>query len=94
MTEIPVVQSAGCGCNCGGTAALPELDARTIPHAIRHGAILGAVDQLAPGAALVLVAPHNPTPLLAQLDDRWGEQVGVRYLTEGPDVWRLQLTKR
>ena len=59
-----------CGCHEQDTAA-PELDARQIPHAIRHGAILGSLGQLQPGASLVLVAPHNPLPLLAQIDQAW-----------------------
>lgn len=72
---------------------MPELDARTIPHTIRHGAIFGALGQLPVGGAMVLVAPHNPTPLLAQISEKHGEAFTVTYLQEGPQDWRLQFTR-
>ena len=42
---------------------------------------------------LDLVAPHDPKPLLAQIADREAGAVTVRYLDEGPDAWRLRLTR-
>ena len=92
MTDLPLVERPTCGCG-HHDEALPELDARTIPHAIRHAAVLGAVASLAQGAAMVLVAPHDPKPLLAQIADREAGAVTVRYLDEGPDAWRLRLTR-
>ena len=73
---------------------VPELDARAIPHAIRHATIFGALDGLRPGAALVLTADHDPVPLRAQLEQRAPGSFGVTYLEEGPQVWRLRLTRR
>lgn len=87
-------KSGGCGCGCGHDTQIPELDARIIPHAIRHGAVLGALAQVQPGAAMILAAPHNPLPLLGQIAEQWGSEVSFDYLTEGPDVWRIQLTKQ
>lgn len=81
-------------CTCGEHAAeLPELDARAIPHAIRHASIFGALDSLTPGAGMVLVAPHDPLPLLDQTRSRYGDTMGVDYLQRGPDAWRLQFTR-
>lgn len=92
-TTLPVTEVTG-SCGCGGhDADLPVLDARAIPHAIRHASIFGAIGGLAPGQALVLVAPHNPLPLLAQLADREGDAVAVSYLVEGPDDWHLKMTR-
>lgn len=91
-TEIPLTEKSACGCG-EHDEALPELDARTIPHAIRHAAILGAVDSLTPGRALVLVAPHDPKPLLAQLAERFGDSLVVSYLVEGPEAWKLKLAR-
>ncbi|MEO6205690.1 MAG: DUF2249 domain-containing protein, partial [Mycobacteriales bacterium] len=51
-----------CGCHEEDVTELPELDARVIPHAIRHATIFGALDGVAPGRGLVLVAPHDPLP--------------------------------
>ena len=60
-------------CGCGGhdDASLPVLDARVIPHAIRHATIFGALDSVGRGSGLVLLAPHDPVPLLAQVEQRW-----------------------
>jgi hypothetical protein len=76
-TDGPDEASGGCGseghaCGCGETdgPAYPELDARAIPHAIRHATIFGALDGVRPGKGLVLIAPHEPLPLLAQLEQR------------------------
>ncbi|TQL04279.1 DUF2249 domain-containing protein [Cellulomonas sp. SLBN-39] len=84
---------AGHTCGCGGhDEADPVLDVRTIPHAIRHATVFGAFDAIAPGGSLVIVAPHAPLPLLAQLAER--APVDVEYLTEGPEAWHVRLTRR
>ncbi|MBP8838591.1 MAG: DUF2249 domain-containing protein [Dermatophilaceae bacterium] len=91
--ELPVVdvhEAGGCAC-AEHDEAVPELDARTIPHAIRHAAIFGALDSVRPGHAMVLVAPHDPLPLLAQISARSGDAVEVSYLQRGPEAWRLRL---
>lgn len=72
----------------------PVLDARTIPHAIRHATIFGALSAIAPGNALVLVAPHDPLPLLGQIAEREGDAIAVSYLQRGPEEWRLKLSRR
>jgi uncharacterized protein (DUF2249 family)/iron-sulfur cluster repair protein YtfE (RIC family) len=83
-------------CACGGhdEAGLPELDARTIPHAIRHATIFGALDGLRPGAGLLLTADHDPLPLLAQLEQRAPGGYTVDYREAGPDVWQLELVRK
>jgi uncharacterized protein (DUF2249 family) len=55
--------------------------------------VFGAFDAIAPGGSLVLVAPHDPQPLLRQLSDRVAGQLEVIYLERGPEAWRLQLTR-
>ena len=93
-TELPMAHSAGHTCTCGGhDAALPELDARAIPHAIRHASIFGALDSLATGGGLILIAPHDPLPLLDQAKARYGDSMSVEYLQRGPDAWKLQFVK-
>lgn len=84
--------SAGHSCGCGGhddAGNLPVLDARAVPHAIRHATIFGALDGVAPGAGMVLLAPHDPLPLLAQVDARWPGTFTVDYLERGPETWAL-----
>lgn len=80
------------GCGCGGhDEESPVLDVRAIPHAIRHAAVLGAFDAIPTGGSLVIVAPHAPRPLLAQIAER--APVDVRYLVEGPEAWHVQVTR-
>jgi len=94
--DSPASEGCSGGCACGEDVAvgLPELDARTIPHAIRHDAILGALDGVGPGDGLVLVAPHDPMGLLAQLQQRVPDAFEVEYLQRGPEVWRLSLIRK
>ncbi len=86
----------GHGCTCGEAEAVgyPELDARAVPHAIRHSTIFGALDAVHPGAGMVLVAPHDPLPLLAQLEQRAPGAFEVTYLERGPEAWRLAFVRR
>lgn len=83
-----------CGCEESGGPAYPELDARAIPHAIRHATIFGALDGVRPGNGLVLIAPHDPLPMLAQLEQRAPEAFAIDYLERGPETWRLSLVRR
>ena len=92
MTELNLTAKSGCGCG-GHDESLPALDARVIPHAVRHAAIHGVVDSLQTGSAFVLVAPHDPVPLLRQINDRHGDNIAVSYVQEGPEAWKLKLAR-
>jgi uncharacterized protein (DUF2249 family) len=91
--------TAGCGstdhvCSCG--AAETEavvLDGRTIPHAVRHAAIFGALGSIRPGFALDLIAPHDPLPLLAQLQETQPGAFTTSYLDRGPEFWKIRFTR-
>jgi uncharacterized protein (DUF2249 family) len=87
--------SGGHSCTCGEVdpPGFPELDARTVPHAIRHATIFGALDAVQPGGGLVLVAPHDPLPLLAQVEQRAPGVFEVDYLERGPEAWRLAFVR-
>jgi len=94
---------AGCGCGeaagpaaCGCNEAdvdMPELDVRTVPHAIRHATVIGAFDAIPAGGSLLLIAPHDPLPLLRQLSRRTGGAIAVSYEQRGPEAWHLRLTR-
>ncbi|WP_460871759.1 DUF2249 domain-containing protein [Nocardioides pakistanensis] len=83
-------------CNCGEKDAegYPELDARAVPHAIRHATIFGALDAVRPGGGMILVAPHDPLPLLAQIEQRAPGAFEVSYVERGPEAWRLAFVRR
>lgn len=82
-------------CNCGEADEpdFPVLDARVVPHAIRHATVFGALDAVRVGKGLILVAPHDPLPLLAQLERRSPETFTVSYLERGPEEWRLAIVR-
>ena len=93
--EEAVDQPQNGTCACGGhDEALPELDVQTIPHAIRHASIFGAIESLNTGGGMVISATHNPLPLLEQLRARHGDTYSTEYLDEGPERWRLLIQKR
>ena len=82
-------------CNCHDEADpdYPVLDARAVPHAIRHATIFGALDAIAAGGGLILIAPHDPLPLLDQIEKRSPAVFSVSYLERGPEAWRLSLVR-
>ena len=94
VTEAGDCGGHACACGEAPTAGLPELDVRNVPHEIRHATVLGALDSVAPGGGLVLVAPHDPLPLLAQIEQRAPGRIETSYLQRGPEAWRLQLLRR
>ncbi|WP_338748969.1 DUF2249 domain-containing protein [Janibacter alittae] len=72
---------------------IPVLDVRPIPRSIRHATVIGALSAIGPGRALDLVAPHDPRPLLRQVEGLEPDTWNVEYLEEGPDTWTLRLTR-
>ncbi|MEU4633532.1 DUF2249 domain-containing protein [Micromonospora chalcea] len=103
-----VSNGGGCGgggCGCGGDRAPadapastltidPRLDVRQLPHDQRHARVLAALEALPAGGALVLVAPHAPRPLLAEVAARYGDGMTSEWLQDGPDVWQIRLSRR
>lgn len=105
QTEQP--SNGGCGghgsCGCGAPGATaasaavltidPRLDVRDLPHGQRHAQVLAALDILPADGALVLVAPHAPLPLLAEIDARYNGQMTADWLQDGPDMWQIRLRR-
>lgn len=58
---------------------LHPFDARGIARRFRHAAIFGALDALQPGEAMRFVNDHDPLPLLAQLQQRYGDALSIEY---------------
>ncbi|MDP2774621.1 MAG: DUF2249 domain-containing protein [Nocardioides sp.] len=81
---------SGCACGTVDPPGHPELDVRVIPHAIRHATIFGALDAVAPGAGLEIVADHDPIPLLDQVRQRTPGRFDITYLERGPVDFRVQ----
>ncbi len=79
-------------CACGCSGRVPELDARSLPKAVRHGAVLGAVIALERGAELLLVAPHDPLSLLAKIDKIPGS-FGYEYVERAPGAVTVRIAR-
>lgn len=90
----PTAEAHACDCGHDDEAGYPVLDARAVPHAIRHATIFGALDAVHAGSGLVLLAPHDPLPLLDQVAQRHPGRFDVSYLQRGPQTWRLQFARR
>lgn len=91
ITHLPLAGDVEEGTDADGT---PILDVRPVPHSIRHATVFGALSAIRPGRSLILVAPHNPLPLLRQVADRENGAIEVTYLDEGTKEWRLRLTRQ
>lgn len=70
------------------------LDVRDVPPRVRHPRIFETFDALAPGAGFVLVNDHDPKPLFSQFTFERPSAFDWQSLEEGPEVWRVEITKR
>jgi uncharacterized protein (DUF2249 family) len=68
MTELKMIDS------------VHVFDARGIAKRFRHAAIFGALRVLHPGETMRFVNDHDPLPLLAQLQQAFGEGLDIRYV--------------
>ncbi len=59
-------------------------DARGVAKRFRHAAIFGALESLADGETMRFVNDHDPLPLLGQIQQRYGNQVGIEYVAREP----------
>lgn len=67
-------------CNHTTPEAIYPFDARGVAKRFRHAAIFGALDALHPGETMRFCNDHDPLPLLAQLQARYGEGIIIEYL--------------
>lgn len=64
--------------------ALYPFDARGVAKRFRHAAIFGALDALMAGETMRFCNDHDPLPLLAQLEQRYGDGLAIRYVQREP----------
>jgi uncharacterized protein (DUF2249 family) len=60
-------------------------DARGVAKRFRHAAIFGALQSLHPGETMRFVNDHDPLPLLGQLQQAFGDTLGIEYVRREPD---------
>ena len=73
-------------CNHTTPEALYPFDARGVAKRFRHAAIFGALDSLVPGETMRFCNDHDPLPLLAQMQQRYGDRVVIEYVQREPGV--------
>lgn len=66
--------------------AIHPFDARGVARRFRHAAIFGALDSLRPGETMRFANDHDPLPLLAQIEQRYGPRVSVEYRQREPGI--------
>lgn len=59
-------------------------DARGVAKRFRHAAIFGALESLGDGETMRFVNDHDPLPLLGQIQQRYGSQIGIAYVAREP----------
>ncbi len=69
------------------------LDVRPIPPPQKHPTIFATFDALTPGEHFVLVNDHDPIPLKHQFDFVRKGQIGWEYLEQGPELWRVKISR-
>lgn len=70
------------------------IDVRTIIPRERHPLLFETFDNLTPGESFELVNDHDPKPLYYQFMAERPGKLGWEYLEEGPETWRVVLTKQ
>jgi len=70
-----------------------ELDVTKIIPREKHATIFRTFDSLAPGECFVLRNDHDPMPLRNQLNFERASQFAWEYLEQGPETWRVRLTR-
>jgi uncharacterized protein (DUF2249 family)/quercetin dioxygenase-like cupin family protein len=71
----------------------PELDVRGLRKPDKHPAVFQAYDELEVGACVELVNDHDPRHLHEVFEVEHPGSHGWNYLHEGPDSWRIRITK-
>ena len=68
-------------------------DARGISKRFRHAAIFGAFEALRPGEVMRFLNDHDPLPLLAQLQAKFGEGIAIEYRKREPGEIVIDFTR-
>lgn len=71
-----------------------EIDVRPIPPKDKHPRIFQTFDGLKEGETMELINDHDPKPLQYQFMAELKGKFGWEYLEEGPEVWRVAITKK
>ncbi len=71
-----------------------QVDARKYEPKDKHPVILSTFDGLKPNEVMELINDHDPKPLHYQFLAEMPDKFEWKYLEEGPEVWRVAITKK
>lgn len=60
----------------------------------KHPTIFNTFDGLVSGENMLIINDHDPRPLLYQFMMERPEKFEWQYLEEGPEVWRVAISKK
>jgi uncharacterized protein (DUF2249 family) len=69
------------------------MDVRPIPCSIKHGLILKTWRELPVGDHFILLNDHDPVPMRYQFEAEFPGAFTWAYLEQGPEDFRVQITK-
>lgn len=75
------------------TQIAKELDVTRLIPREKHPTIFRTFDSLKTGESFVLINDHDPMPLRHQFSFERANQFNWEYLEQGPEMWRVRLTK-
>ncbi|MGE5568398.1 MAG: DUF2249 domain-containing protein [Rhodospirillales bacterium] len=91
--DVTVVTAVKRGFGHADSMANQEIDLREIPHGRRHGLVFAAFDALKTHESFVIINDHDPSPLRNQMEFMRHGQVGWEYLEQGPEAFRVRITR-
>jgi regulator of cell morphogenesis and NO signaling len=75
-------------------AGLNILDVTKLPPAVKHSTIFERIAKLQSGESLTIHNDHDPKPLRYHLEAEHGDAYGWEYLEQGPEWWKVKITRR
>lgn len=70
-----------------------QVDARKYEPRDKHAVIFQTFENLKTGETMELINDHDPRPLRYQMEAEYTNQYEWEYLEEGPEVWRVAISK-
>lgn len=70
-----------------------ELDVTQLVPREKHPTIFRTFDSLGKGESFILINDHDPVPLKYQFSFERANQFSWEYLEQGPETWRVRLTR-
>lgn len=71
-----------------------QVDARMYQPRDKHRVIIEAFESLTTGEVMELINDHEPRPLFYQFQAEYTDQFSWEYSENGPEIWRVAITRK